>query len=149
MTYVAESNSRVVFCNLIGTSGAIPVRHHSDDAGADLVSPESFELFPGAVKLIKMQIVVEIPTDHVGFIKGRSSMNKLGILCHTGTIDAGYRGEIGVALQNLSNEMVHFSQGDRIAQLVVVPIITPEFIAVGRSLTGSDRGKGGFGSTGR
>lgn len=148
MTYIPASSDKVVFCNLIGASGCLPVRHHADDAGADLVSPEEVELKPMEIKLIKVQVAVEIPRRHVGFIKGRSSMNKKGILCHTGTIDSGYRGELGVALQNLSPETVRINQAERIAQLVILPVITPDYVAVPRPLSNSTRDVGGFGSTG-
>ena len=128
-----------------------PTRAHSDDAGLDLMATTTKRIDPHSNELIGTGVKVAIPQDHVGLLFPRSSMgakHDLGLANDVGVIDAGYRGEIKVALQNRGRVSQLVRAGDRIAQLVIVPIMTPRFKIV-ESLGTTKRGEGGFGSTGQ
>ncbi|GAA3053334.1 MULTISPECIES: dUTP diphosphatase [Nesterenkonia] len=129
----------------------LPGYAHPGDAGADLVSAEDFTLEPGARRLVPTGVAVAIPQGWVGLVHPRSGLAvKHGItLVNTpGTIDAGYRGELKVCLLNTDRSTpVSFRRGDRIAQLVLQRVDQAEFVPVDQ-LEDSDRGAGGFGSTG-
>ncbi|MBC3186380.1 dUTP diphosphatase [Corynebacterium sp. zg-331] len=130
--------------------GYDPVRAHPDDAGLDLQSAEDVRIAPGSRVLIHTGVRVAIPHGHVGYITPRSglaSAHGLTILNAPGTIDAGYRGEIQVLMINHGGRPVMVNRGDRIAQLVLHPIIAPRMELV-KSLPDTERGEGGFGSTG-
>lgn len=131
-----------------------PIRAKAGDAGADLKAnlegSTSVTLNPNEQKLIKTGVKVAIPAGHVGFVTPRSGMalkQRVRIGNSPGTIDAGYRNEIGVILLNDSQDLLTINDGDRIAQLVVVPCFIGDFETVD-ALPDSDRGLGGFGSTG-
>jgi dUTP pyrophosphatase len=108
---------------------------------------ETLWLKPGQSAQLSAGIALNIPTGYVGFIMGRSSMNKRSILCQTGVVDAGYTGELGVILINLSGEEQTIKQGDRIAQLVITPVSLAQPVE-SENLGESERGDSGFGSTG-
>lgn len=136
------------------TPGSMPTRAHATDAGADLRSTTEHLIYPNEIKTVGTGIALRIPEGFVGLVFSRSGMGKSGITLanSVGVIDAEYRGEIKVMLQNSSLEPFKIAKGDRIAQIVLTPIITPEFI----EFTGeeeawnvSSRGIGGFGSTGK
>ncbi|TBR22729.1 dUTP diphosphatase, partial [bacterium] len=93
-------------------------------------------------------IAMAIPAGYVGLVADRSSLARKGIKTAGGVIDAGYRGEVGAVLWNISREPVTLGRGDRVAQLLLVPVATPAVKEV-KALSESKRGKGGFGSTGR
>ncbi len=121
-------------------------------AGADLyaVTDGSLTLEPGETKLIHTYLSMEIPEGYGGFIFARSGLaTKKGLAPanKVGVIDADYRGEIMVALHNHSNAPQEISDGERIAQLVILPFLAAEFIECDE-LSDTVRGKGGFGSTG-
>ena len=125
----------------------MPVRSYPTDAGADLKTPYGFTLWHNEKKVIDTGIHIEIPTGYVGMVKSKS-----GLMCHNGittdgTVDAGYTGSIRVWLKNHSGYAKVFKPGDKIAQLVILPIITPEFEQVNK-ITGGARADSGFGSTG-
>ena len=131
--------------------GILPTRAHREDAGFDLYAPEDFEIYCNSVKLIKTKVCVEIPAGYVGFIMGRSSLNIKGIACLTGVIDSGYTGELGIALFNSDDDWMgnrKLKKGDRIAQLVVAKLADIDDAVAVDSLEDSERGDGGFGSTG-
>ena len=126
----------------------LPTREHKEDAGADLRTPYSFKIAPHSRVPIKTGVHVEIPKGYVGYLKSKSGLNvKKGILC-TGVIDAGYSGEIVACLYNLSDTEVEFEVGDKITQLVIEKVETPEIIIVD-TVEGLSRGDNGFGSTGK
>ncbi len=125
----------------------LPVRAHPNDAGLDLFCFEDAILSPGQGKLIRTGIAVALPEGHVGLVADRSSMAKKGLKTAGGVIDAGYRGEIQVVLWNISREEMRISRGERIAQLLILPIATPAVVEV-KALDETKRGSGGFGSTG-
>ena len=129
----------------------LPARAHPGDAGLDLRSAVDIEVGPGERALVPTGLAVPIPEGHAGLVLPRSGLaaqHGLTMANAPGLIDAGYRGEIICAVVNLDREhAVRISRGDRIAQLVVVPV--PEVEPVwARELPPSSRGTGGFGSSG-
>ncbi len=129
----------------------VPSYAHPGDAGADLVSTEDVVIEPGQRVTVGTGAAIALPDGYVAFVVPRSglaSKHGITIVNSPGTVDAGYRGEIRVTLLNTdSRESYTISSGDRIAQLIVMPVSRARFIPVER-LPGSDRGEGGFGSTG-
>jgi len=120
------------------------------DAGVDLTSVAEITLAPGERTLVPTGIAVAIPRGYGGFVQPRSGLAaKHGITLTNspGLIDSNYRGEINIILQNTGSEIFKISIGDRIAQLVVMPVEHVAFEAVDE-LPESNRGKGGFGSSG-
>ncbi len=126
--------------------GKLPTRAHREDAGFDLYSPKNAVLCGGTAR-IKLGVCVEIPKGYVGFIMGRSSLNKKGVVCLTGVIDSGYTGEIAVVLNSIGT-LARIEKGDRIAQLIVTKLADIDDAVAVDSLEDSERGAGGFGSTG-
>ncbi len=139
---------------IINKSGhPLPVYQTEDSAGMDLraVLPEPVTLQPLERALIKTGLFMELPGGYEAQIRPRSGLaykQGLTVLNSPGTIDADYRGEIGVILVNLSNEAVTLSSGDRIAQMVVARYQRVDWEEVS-VLEESQRGAGGFGSTGK
>lgn len=131
----------------VSADAVLPTRAHPDDAGLDLYGLEDVFLEIGQGKLARTGIALALPSGHVGLIADRSSLAKKGIKTAGGVIDAGYRGEIQVVLWNISSVPVHLKRGERIAQLLILPIATPAVLEVA-SLDETQRGLGGFGSTG-
>ena len=126
----------------------MPERAHPEDAGMDLFSPEAVKVPARGSAVIDTGVHVEIPNGYAGMIKSKSGLNiKHGIISD-GVVDAGYTGSIRVKLYNLSDEDYMVELGDKISQLVIVPVVTPSVDIVGE-IGGSERGDGGFGSTGR
>jgi dUTP pyrophosphatase len=124
---------------------------HPGDAGADLVSAESLRLAPGQRALVGTGVSIALPDGYVAFVVPRSGLatkHGITIVNSPGTVDAGYRGEIKVTLLNTdASEPYDIAVGDRIAQLIVMPVSRANFIPV-ETLPESVRGEGGFGSTG-
>lgn len=125
----------------------LPVRAHDGDAGADLKAAEDAIIYPGEVRVIRTGVSIVIPCGYAGFVRGRSGMTRSGIIVLDGTVDCLYRGEIGVMMTSLNGGPAPIHKGDRIAQLVIVPVGLPGFMPVD-SLPPSSRGENGFGSTG-
>lgn len=125
----------------------IPYSPNPGDAGYDLYSIDGARLRPGQRRLFPTGIALAIPEGYVGLIKPRSGLAlKQGVDVLGGVIDAGYRGDVGVILINTGDEDVLIVAGQRIAQLVVQPVMGVEFRE--RELVATERGTGGFGSTG-
>lgn len=126
----------------------MPTRAYSTDAGLDLYSPVDVMIMPRASAVIDTGVHVELPPGSVGFLKSKSGLNvKHGILGE-GVIDAGYTGSIRVKLYNHGSDPYCIQRGDKITQLVILPVILPDLEQVDR-LEDTERGCGGFGSTGR
>lgn len=129
----------------------LPRRAFPTDAGADLHAAESVEIAPGERVTVGTGIAIALPAGTVGLIHPRSGLaarQGLSIVNTPGTVDAAYRGEIKVCLINLDpREAIRIERGMRIAQLVVQRVELPEFREVD-SLDDTDRGDGGYGSTG-
>jgi len=129
----------------------VPAYAHPGDAGADLVSTEALRLEPGQRALVGTGVRIALPDGYVAFVVPRSGLatkHGITIVNSPGTVDAGYRGEIKVTLLNTdATEAYDIGVGDRIAQLIVMPVSRAHFIPV-EELPESIRGAGGFGSTG-
>jgi dUTP pyrophosphatase len=132
----------------LDANATLPTRAHPDDAGLDLYALEDAEFGPGEGKVVKTGVAVAIPEGHVGLVCDRSSMAKRGLKTAGGVIDAGYRGELGVMLWNIARQQQGLKRGERIAQLLVIPIAVPAPVE-SEDLGATARGAGGFGSTGR
>ncbi|NBS80144.1 MAG: dUTP diphosphatase [Betaproteobacteria bacterium] len=132
----------------VDDSDYLPKRANARDAGADLRSTQSLDIYPGETKLIDTGVAVKIPEGFAGFVFNRSGQGKKQIILlnGVGVIDSDYRGNIKVALKNISDDKYEINIGDRIAQLVIIPIITCDFVD---SWNDTKRGTGGFGSTGK
>lgn len=129
----------------------IPKYSHQDDSGLDLFAIENQVILPGETKLIKTGIAIELPPTTEAQIRPRSGLalkHSITVLNTPGTIDAGYRGEIGIILINHGKNSFEVCQGMKIAQMVIVPIIKVTTETV-EQLSDSVRGSGGFGSTGQ
>lgn len=124
---------------------------HPGDAGADLSSAESLTLAHGARALVSTGVSIALPDGYAAFVVPRSGLaakHGITVLNSPGTVDAGYRGEIKVTLINTDTESDYeIRAGDRIAQLIIMPVVRARFVEVD-SLPESVRGGGGFGSTG-
>lgn len=129
-------------------SAVVPTRAHADDAGLDLYALEDAVFAPGEGKVARTGVAVAVPQGHVGLVCDRSSLAKRGLKTAGGVIDAGYRGELGVVMWNISPAPQSVSKGERLAQLLIVPVATPAPVEV-EDLGLTARGAGGFGSTGR
>jgi len=129
----------------------LPVFAHPGDAGADLVAAESVRLEPGQRALVGTGVRIALPDGHAAFVVPRSGLaarHGITVVNAPGTIDAGYRGEIKVPLLNTDTaEAYEVRAGDRIAQLIVMPVPRVRFVPADE-LPESARGEGGFGSTG-
>lgn len=124
---------------------------HSGDAGADLVAAEAVRLEPGERALISTGVRIALPDGYAAFVVPRSGLaakHGITIVNSPGTVDAGYRGEIKVSLLNTDSSSAYdVAVGDRIAQLIIMPVTRANFIPVD-VLPDSARGAAGFGSTG-
>lgn len=132
---------------VLDENAIMPSRAHGWDAGYDLFSREDATVWQNAGGKFDTGVHIEIPEGYVGFIKSKSGLNARNGLQAEGVIDAGYTGSINVLLRNHGPRAVEIKKGQKIAQLVILPIITPELEVVDR-LEETERGEGGFGSTG-
>jgi dUTP pyrophosphatase len=133
---------------LLRPEARLPKRNHSDDAGLDLYSAEEILIPAGSGAKIRTGVAIKLPKRSFGQILDRSSMGAKGLKVHGGVIDCSYTGEILVVLWNHSKEDYLVSVEDKIAQLVVFPILFPEPELV-LDLEPSVRGDNGFGSSGK
>ena len=128
-----------------------PFTKDPDNSGYDLKASKECFIPAGEFRLVETDLRIRLPKGYEAQVRGRSGLASKGILCHIGTIDNGYTGKIGVVLFNMSKKPLSIILGDRIAQLVVSPVITCgdiEFVKVDK-LEVTDRGGKGFGSSGR
>lgn len=129
----------------------LPVKAHTYDAGYDLKARKETSVFPQDTEFIPTGVCVEIPAGYVGLLFPRSSISKtpLRMANSVGVIDSGFTGEIKIPLYNTSEvEIKDIEQYDKIAQLVIVPCMSFELEPVDE-LEDTERGEGGFGSTGK
>jgi dUTP diphosphatase len=130
----------------------LPSRAHEGDAGLDLHACEAAHIGPGERWSLGTGIAVEIPEGHAGLVLPRSGLARehgIALVNSPGLIDSGYRGEVSVLLLNTDPaETFRVAPGDRVAQLALVAVELPEVVEAG-ALAGSERGEGGFGSSGR
>lgn len=134
--------------------GQMPTRGHEGDAAYDLYAPKDIIVKNGQTLRLPMGIALQMPdflNEKMGIyaqITDRSSMAKKGIHVHGGVIDSNYRGEISVVLQNHNGDDYEIKKGDRIAQIIFVPILYPKLV-ISDKLDNSVRGEKSFGSTGK
>ena len=126
----------------------MPERAHETDAGADLRTPHDVIVPAQGSVVIDTGVHIELPPNTVGMLKSKSGLNVKHGITSEGVIDVGYTGSIAVKLYNHSDKPYELKAGDKISQLVVMPILTPSFELVDE-LEATERGNGGFGSTGR
>ncbi len=132
----------------INPDGKVPTRAKSSDAGYDLYSTVDMPITPTARQLVPTGIAIEIPEGYYGRIAPRSGLAvRAGIDILAGVVDSGYRNEIKVVMINLGEGLVSVNKGDRIAQLIIEKCYDVEWEEV-NELSDSDRGEGGFGSSG-
>lgn len=133
------------------TAQNVPSYSHPGDAGADLSSAEALTLAPGQRATVGTGVSIALPDGYVAFVVPRSGLaakHGITIVNSPGTVDAGYRGELKVTLLNTDlSEPFEIAVGDRIAQVIVMPVTQARFIPV-EKLPVSERGESGFGSTG-
>lgn len=132
---------------LLDAGAIIPTRAHKTDAGLDLYSMEDKYVSPREFEVFDTGVHVEIPAGYVGLVTSKSGLMAKGITSR-GTIDSGYTGSIKAILFNHGDRGYLVRKGDKITQLVVLPIVTPD-IEIVESLEESERGADGFGSTGK
>lgn len=135
--------------NVMLDEGAfMPEFAHKTDAGADLRSPVDVVIPARGSAVIDTGIHVEIPEGFTGFLKSKSGLNVNHNLIGEGVIDSGYQGSIRVKLYNLGDKDYSIKKGDKIIQLVILPRVNCGFAQVNK-FAETERGDGGFGSTGR
>lgn len=128
-----------------------PTRPHTGDAGWDLAAAAAVTLAPGERAAVATGLAVAIPPGHAGLVlprSGHARRHGVSVVNAPGLIDPGYRGEVTVLLINHGHEPVSFARGERIAQLVIVAVPEVSWTAVD-DLDTTERGEGGFGSSGR
>jgi dUTP pyrophosphatase len=147
----ARAGSVTVLLQRLDGDLPVPSYARPGDAGADLVTTVDLTLAPGERRTVPTGVAVALPEGFAGFVHPRSGLaarHGLTVVNAPGTVDSGYRGEIHVTLLNTdASQAIVLQRGDRIAQLVVQPVVQVEFTEVA-SLPESARGTGGFGSTG-
>jgi len=137
-----------VYIKKTNTLATTPTRANDSDAGYDLYSNESGFIKGRGRGIVRTGISIAIPPGYYGRIAPRSGLAvKFGIDVLAGVVDSGYRGEIGVVLQNLSDNTFNYKEGERVAQLILEQCNTIEWVKVDE-LDNSQRSDGGFGSTG-
>lgn len=121
------------------------------DSGADVFAIDDYSIAPGERALVKTGIAIVLPDGYECQVRSKSGLalkRGLMVLNSPGTVDNGYRGEVGVILYNTSNETQHIEKGDKVAQLVIVPVQQSLFVEVDE-MDETSRGAGGYGSTGK
>ena len=127
----------------------MPERGHATDAGLDLKSPVNKAIPPYGSAVIDTGVHVQLPAGTVGMLKSKSGLNVKHGITSEGVIDEGYTGSIVVKLYNKSKDYYTVYRGDKITQLVILPVIIPDALSVVDKFDDTDRGAAGFGSTGR
>lgn len=134
----------------IHPDAVLPAYAHASDAGMDLRSVDDVVVPSGGRALVHTGLVMALPPMHEGQVRPRSGLalkHGITVLNTPGTIDAGYRGEVGVILANFGDADFPVKKGDKIAQLVIAPVLQPAVAEID-VVDETDRGAGGFGSTG-
>jgi dUTP pyrophosphatase len=127
----------------------IPSYAHPGDAGMDIYALERVEIAPGQRVQVRTGIATEFPHGYVGLFWDKSGLShKHGLKTLGGVLDAGYRGELLVGMVNLSRETYLLEKHHKVAQMLMQPVIFPKVVET-EELSGTDRGEGGFGSTGK
>lgn len=127
----------------------LPIRAHATDAGADIMSREDKIIPPHGDAVFRTGVHVKLPNDTAGLLVSKSGLNVKHSITSTGLIDEGYNGEIIVKLYNHGSTAYEVHRGDKISQLVIIPVLYSGIIQVDDLHQDSARGSNGFGSTGR
>lgn len=122
-----------------------PCRKHDNDCGADVYSPKDVTIRPHDTTKIDLGFSIDIPAGYGAFIFPRSGLSGKGIVCELPPIDPLYSGNVHAIVTNLNTVEYQIKAGDRIGQLVIVPVVIADFVTE----RGPERGVGGFGSTGK
>lgn len=127
----------------------LPFRAHENDAGADIHAcfhnnVKRIAIWPHETAKVPLGLGLCLPDGYAAFVFPRSGLSSKGITCELPPIDSGYRGEIHAIVHNGTNEKIFINDGDRVGQLVIVPIVVADFVTE----SGPERGSGAFGSTG-
>lgn len=122
----------------------VPVRAHDNDAGADVFAPYSRIICPGQVLILPLGFGLELPDGYAAYVFPRTSLSACGIVCELPPIDSGYRGEVHAIVSNIGDDCYDIKAGDRIGQLVIMPVVLADFSFE----SSAARGNGSFGSTG-
>ena len=134
----------------IHPDAVLPSYAHPSDAGMDVRSVEDLTIAPGKRALVHTGLVMLLPPMYEAQVRPRSGLalkSGVTVLNTPGTIDSGYRGEVGVILANFGEADFLVKRGDKIAQIVIAPVTQPEIVET-TEVDETDRGSGGFGSTG-
>ncbi len=134
----------------LSSEARLPEYEHEGDAGLDLYATEACEIRPGQRKLVKTGVKVALPQGYEAQVRPKSGLalkHGLTVLNTPGTVDAGYRGEIGVIVINHGEQPYQVEKGKKIAQLIIAKVEHAEVVEV-RELEATARNEGGFGSTG-
>ena len=143
-----EMMKRCVLRVRLDDGAYLPQRAHDTDAGLDLRTPVDACVRGGGSTVIDTGVHIQLPPGTVGMLKSKSGLNVKDGIVSEGVIDEGYTGTILVKLYNHGTEAKQFTRGDKITQLVVLPVLYPR-VEQTEDIKGGDRGDGGFGSTGR
>ena len=144
-----ELKMKLRFKRLTDTA-KIPAYAHDGDSGMDICADETVSIVPGNFKLIKTGVAAIIPCGYELQVRPRSGLQcKRGIVGGWGTVDEGYRGEIGVVLYNFSSDTYNVVKGERVAQLVLAPVCHADIEETNDLGCMTERGTNGFGSSGR
>jgi dUTP pyrophosphatase len=123
-------------------------RPFATDAGTDVLTTNDTVIAPFQTIRLPLNLAVAIPDGYYAMLASRSSVAARGLLVHTGTVDQGYRGQLYVAVSNVTTESQTVKRGERIAQMIVLPFVSPQFLEV-ETLPDSERAERGWGSSGR
>lgn len=144
-----RKGAKIMKLKIVLDEGAkMPTRAHATDAGLDLYAKDTYIIGAIDSHTFDTGVHIEIPEGYVGFLKSKSGLNVKHGITSEGVIDAGYTGSIAVKLYNHSGRAYKVNAGDKISQLVILPIIMPDLEQV-ESLEKTERGDNGFGSTGK
>lgn len=123
----------------------LPFRAHENDAGADVHALHDTVILPHSVEKIPLGLGLCLPDGYAAYVFPRSGLSAKGIIANIPPIDSGYRGEIHAIVSNITDEPYQVKAGDRIGQLVIMPVVVADFVTD----LGQERGNGAFGSTGK
>ena len=141
------NNNKLLHIKFNADDAIMPKKGSKDAAGYDLYSNEGGRILPGQTRLYDTGISFKVPIGTYGRIAPRSGLSKKGLLVNAGVIDRDYTGPVKIMLHNLSNDTYVVEKDDRIAQLILEKIETPDIMLVD-NLDNTERGSNGFGSTG-
>jgi dUTP pyrophosphatase len=145
----AREGKRVaVRWHLAEAPGITPRRAYAGDAGLDLFSSEGVTVWPGEYAEVACGFDIELPKGYWGLLHSRSSTMRRGLIVNTSVIDSGYRGPMFVGVRNVSQDAVEVKPSERLGQLIVMPLV-PTHVKEVQTLSASERGSSGFGSSGK